>query len=206
MPQTRPQNDNGSARIDIGAAMPCRTTIAAAAAAALATVVATAPAPASPVAEDVVYESHLVRSDDPDGPDEQLRLDVPVGWERNQLNRHSVGFFDYTVPTRWITVDLKPRTNTVREMRGERRTLRTLGPAGYREHAFRIFDAGGRVRVRWVYSNRDPQTEDTWSYTSVFLMKGDLLVVGGRLSDRRRLVPIRRHVVRSVQIEGASGP
>jgi hypothetical protein len=136
------------------------------------------------------------------GTGERLTLDVPADWERSRLNRHSVGFFDYTAPGRWVVVDLQPLVDTVREARAERRGMRALGPRYYREHEFRVSGPGAAVRVRWVYSYRDAQTEDTWSWTSVYLVGDNRLVVDGRRSQRAGLEPISRHVVGSVETAG----
>jgi hypothetical protein len=160
-------------------------------------------APASHAgAEELVFENRKVKSDPPEGSPEVATLDVPADWVRNRLNWHSVGFFDLTAPGKSIVLDLEPLEDTVREVRAERRLLRGLGPSDYREYAFRVADPGSKVRVRWVYAHRDSQTEDTWSYTSVFLMRGNRLVIDGRRSEREELKPIRRHVVRSVEFPG----
>jgi hypothetical protein len=156
--------------------------------------------PANASAEDLVYENRSVESDPPDGAAEHLTLDVPADWDEDRLNWHSVGFFDLTAPGKSIIVDLEPRANTAREVRAERRQLRALGPSDYREYAFRVNEPGSRVRVRWVYANRDSQTDDTWSYTSVFLMRGNRLVIDGRRSERAQLKSIRRHVAPSVEL------
>ena len=174
-----------------------RTTLIAAAIALAGT---SAAVPCSASAEDVVYENRTVESDPPDGTAEHLTLDVPADWDEDRLNWHSVGFFDLTAPGKWIIVDLEPLANTAREVRAERRLLQALGPSDYREYAFRVNEPGSRVRVRWVYANRDSQTEDTWSYTSVFLMHGNRLVIDGRRSEKAQLKSIRRHVAHSVEL------
>jgi hypothetical protein len=161
---------------------------------------ALAAVPGPAVAEEVVFENHVVRSRPAEGAAEKISLDVPAGWDRDRLNRYSVGFFDYTDPVRTIVVDLDPLADTARETRAERRTLRDLGRRFYREFAFQVNDPGEEIRVRWIFAYRDAQTDDTWSYTSVFLMKGERLVIDGRLVEKQELRAIRRHVVRSVEL------
>lgn len=173
--------------------MPTRTPITAAAIAALAVTATPGPSPA----EEVTYEQHDVRSRPKDGTAEHVTLEIPSHWERDRLNRVSVGFFDYTEHPQVITVDLDPLSDTVREMRGEARTLRDLGRRYYREFDFRVDDQEDEVRVRWVFAYRDAQTDDTWSYTSVFLMQDDRLVIDGRLTEKEGLQEVRRHVVAS---------
>jgi hypothetical protein len=135
--------------------------------------------------------------------DETVTLDAPAAWDRQQLNEHSVGFLNYTAPGKRIVLDLAPLVDTVAEMKAERRTLRDLGPRYYREVGFRVNDPGRKVRVRWVFSYRDAQTDDTWSFTSYYLMHGNRLEVDGRQTQRDRLVTIRDHVVRSVRFPAA---
>ena len=175
--------------------MPSRTVIATAALAALAA--AAAPAPA--LAEEPTYDQQDVRSRPKDGTPEHVTLDVPADWERDRLNRVSVGFFHITENPQTIVVDLDPLVDTVREARAEARTLRDLGHRYYREHDFRVNEEDDLVRVRWVFAYRDAQTDDTWSYTSVFLMQDDRLVIDGRLTEKEELQEIRRHVVASYE-------
>lgn len=172
---------------------------AAGAAAGLATTALVASAVLAPTAsaQEPEYEHQVVRH----GSHETVTLDAPAGWDRQQLNRHSVGFYDYTAPGKSIVVDLAPLVDTVAEMKAERRTLKDLGRRYYREVRFRVSDPGSKVRVRWVFSYRDAQTDDTWSFTSVYLMHGDRLVVDGRRAQREAIIPIRDHVVRSVRFE-----
>lgn len=179
--------------------MPGRTLIATAALAALA--VSVVPSPASAADEEITYEQHDVRSNPREGEAEHVTLDVPSEWERDRLNRVSVGFFDYTVAPQSIVVDLDPLVDTVQEMRAEAKTLRDRGSRYYKEYDFRVNDKDDKVRVRWVFAYRDAQTDDTWSYTSVFLMSGERLVIDGRRVDKDQLKEIRRHVVGSFQIQ-----
>jgi hypothetical protein len=173
-----------------------RTTIVTAAV--LAALAATA-APTPATADDISYQNHVVESTPPDGAGESISLDVPADWERDTLNWHTAGFFDYIEQPRSIVVDLEPLVNTVREARAEARVLRELGRRYYREFAFKVNEPGSRVRARWVFAYRDAPTDDTWSYTGVFLMKGNRLVIDGRLAHKEELQQIRRHVVRSVE-------
>jgi hypothetical protein len=159
-----------------------------------------APGPAPALAEEVAYTSHDVRSRPRTGTPEHVTLDVPATWERDRLNRYSVGFFDYTEHPSSIVVDLDPLSDTVREVRAEVRTLRALGRRYYREHDFRVNGPDKKIRARWVFAYRDAQTEDTWSYTSVFLIDGDRLTVDGRRAERDELKEIRLHVVRSYEV------
>ena len=177
--------------------MPRRTVIAAAALAALATAT---PWPAT-AEDEVTYEQHDVRSKPKSGSPEHVTLDVPSEWDRDRLNRVSVGFFDYTVPPRSIVVDLDPLVDTVKEARSEVRSFRDLGRRYYREHDFRVNDDDQKIRARWVYAYRDAQTDDTWSYTSVFLMGRERLVIDGRRVDKEGLKEIRRHVVASFEVQ-----
>src|SRR5687768_13738503 len=130
--------------------MPTRTTLATAALAAL-TLVATS-APVS--AEETSYEQHDVRSRPRTGDPDHVTLEVPADWDRQRLNRVTVGFFNTTVRPQTIVVDLDPASDTVEEMRAEARTLRDLGERYYREYDFRVDDEDAKVRVRWVFAYR----------------------------------------------------
>ena len=174
-----------------------QTAIATAAFAAIAAAVVPSPA----LAAEVSYETHDVRSDPKKGAEEHVTLDVPDDWERDRLNRVSVGFFDYTTATRSLVVDLDPLNDTPREIRAEAQTLRDRGSRYYREHDFRVNDKGEKIRVRWVYSYRDAQTDDEWSYTSVVLIDDERLVLDGARTDREQLEQIRKRVVGSFEIQ-----
>jgi hypothetical protein len=175
--------------------MPRCTVISSVALAALATTMTPS------LAAEVSYEQHDVRSNPKEGPSEHVTIDVPDSWERDRLNRVSVGFFDYTTATRSIVVDLDPVNDTPKEMRAEVQTLRDLGPRYYREHDFRVNGEGDGIRVRWVFAYRDAQTDDHWSYTSVFLIDDERLVLDGARSDKDELKELRTHVVSSFEIQ-----
>ena len=193
--------------------MPRRAVVATATLSALASAVTAAPVLADETSGDVVtYVQQDVRSHPKKGEEEHVTLDVPADWTRDRLNRVSVGFFDYQVHTRWVTVDLDPHNDTVEEMRAEVRSLRDLGDRYYKEHDFRVNEADeeieDEIRVRWVFAYRDAPTDDTWSYTSVFLMQDDLLVIDGRRRQKDELKDIRKHVVTtyaSQPTEGSAG-
>jgi hypothetical protein len=74
--------------------------------------------------------------------------------------------------------------------------FREMSPRYYREYFFEVNDEDKKIRVR-VYAYRDAQTDDTWSYTSVLLLRDDRLVIDGRLVDREKLKEVRKHVVTS---------
>jgi len=175
--------------------MPRRTLIAAALLPAFLPLV---PLPAT-ADEEVTYVQQDVRSNPRKGSPERVTLRVPSDWDRNRLNRVSVGFFNYTVRPQSIVVDLDPLHDTVKETRAEVRSFRDLGLRYYREYDFRVNGKDEKVRVRWVYAYRDAQTDDTWSYTSVFLMSGERVVVDGRRRDRQELRSVRHHAVRSFE-------
>ena len=175
--------------------MPGRTLIAAAALAAVVSPVA----PAQALDQETTYEQQDVRSRPKGGTPEHVTLDVPTGWDRDRLNRGSVGFFHITAHPQSIVVDLDPLSDKVSEMREERRTLRDLGPKYYREYDWRVNDPNRKIRVRWVYAYRDAQTDDTWSYTSVFDIDHDRLEIDGRRTQKDELKEIRRHVVASYE-------
>ena len=178
--------------------MPRRTLIATAALAAVATTVAPLPASAE---EELTYEQHEFRSNPKKGPEEQVTLEVPADWDRDRLNRVAVGFFDYSVHTRNIIVDLSPLSDTPEEMRTRVREMRDLPDRYYREYDFRVNDDDAEISVRWVFAYRDAPTDDTWSYTSVFLMDDEELVIDGRYKQKEELQEIRRHVVASFEIQ-----
>ena len=168
---------------------------------AIATLAALAATTAPALGDEITYEQHDVRSKPRDGDPEHVTLEVPDDWRRDRLNRVSVGFFNDTAPPRWITVDLDPLNDTAGEMRAEAKTLRDLGDRYYREFDFRVNDTDDKVRVRWVFAYRDAPTDDTWSYTSVFLMGDDRLLIDGRLKVKEELQEVRRHVVASYEEE-----
>ncbi len=169
------------------------------AAAALTAIAATA-APSPVLGDEITYEQHDVRSDPRKGSPEHVSLDVPEDWDRQELNRVSVGFFDSTESSRSLVVDLRPLVNTVRELRAQVKMLRDSGPEHYREYDFRVNDGEGKIRARWVYSYSDAQTGGDWSYASVFLIDGDRLFLEGKQTDIEELREIRRHVVTSYEV------
>lgn len=175
--------------------MPRSTVIATVALAALATTVAPA------LAEEASYEQHDVRSNPKKDPSEHVTLKVPADWDRQRLNRVSVGFFNQTARPQTIVVDLDPLNGTAKELRAEAKALRDLGPRYYREHDFRVNDEDDEITARWVFSYRDAQTGDDWSYTSVFLFDDERLEIDGRRVDREELKQVRTRVVGSFQIQ-----
>ena len=52
-----------------------------------------------------------------------------------------------------------------------------------------------------MFAYRDAQTDDTWSYTSVFLLGNERLVVDGRKTDKEKLQEVRRHAVNSFEFQ-----
>ncbi len=174
--------------------MPRRNLVATAVAAVAAVAVA---APA--LAEETTYEQHEFESSPrkSEGTPERITLEVPTGWERQDLSRTTVGFDNVTVRPQSIIAYLHPVADTVRETRAEVKMFREMSDRYYREYFFQVNDEDKKIRVRWVYAYRDAQTDDTWSYTSVYLLRDDRLVVDGRLVDKDELKEIRKHVVTS---------
>ena len=176
--------------------MPRRTLVTTAVLAALGATAVPAPAPA----EEVTYEQHEFESSPrkSEGPaPERVTLEVPTGWDRQELNRVTVGFFNTTARPQTIEANLHPVADTVRETRDEVKMFREMSARYYREYFFEVNGDDKKIRVRWVYAYRDAQTDDTWSYTSVFLLRDDRLVIDGRLVDKEELKEIRKHVVTS---------
>ena len=166
---------------------------------AIATVAALATTATPALADEITYEEHTFTSNPREGEPEEISLEVPADWDRQRLNRVTVGFFGTSVMPQTIVADLDPLSDTVREMRAEAKTLRDLGKRYYREFDFGVNDEDDKVRVRWVFAYRDAQTDDTWSYTSIFLMGDDRLEIDGRLKQKEQMQEIRRHVVASYQ-------
>ena len=178
-----------------GATATITLTAATAAAAALALGAALVPANA----EAVVYESRTVRATLPDGGVERATLDVPTGYERDRLDRHTVAFVERNGAGRVISMDLAPESDTLRELRQERRQLRKEYADSYREFAFRVNDRDSNVRAKWVYTFRAEGTDDTEPYVTVYLMDHNQLRVVGKVSERKQVNFIKDHVVGSVE-------
>lgn len=133
-----------------------RRTVVALAVAALTASVAPVPA----MAQDVAYEQQQVRSRPPEGtPVEHVTLEVPAEWERDRLNRYSVGFFDYRPNPRTIVVDLDPVSDTARKMRKEARPRQLLRRR--RWVAYREVNAGACI----VFPSRERRT--TWAHVGL---------------------------------------
>lgn len=135
--------------------MPRRTVVAA-------TLAALAPPalPAAASAAEVSYEQQDVRSRPKEGTPEHVSLDVPTGWDRQRLNRVSVGFFHVTAHPQSIVVDLDPLSDKVSAVREERRALRDLGSRYYREYDWRVNDPDKKIRIRWVFAYRGRRPAD----------------------------------------------
>ena len=172
-----------------------KTMIATAAVAAFAATAASSPV----LGEEISYVHQDVHSDPPKGSPEHVSLDVPDSWERDQLTRSSVGFFD-EAPGPSLVVDLRPDVNTVRELRVQVEMLRDRGAEFYREYDFRVNDQESEIRARWVFSYSDAQTGGHWSYTSIFLIDGNRLFLDGKKADIEELREIRRHAVTSYEV------
>jgi hypothetical protein len=172
------------------------TTLAATAVTAASLALGAAAVPAH--AEAVVYETRNVKATLPDGGVEWAALDVPTGYERDRRNRHAVSFVEQNGAGRVITVNLRPKRDTLPELKQEREALMERYPGSYREFAFRVNGTDAEVRATWVYTFRAEGTEDTEPYVSVYLMRHNRLRIVGKVSERKQVDFIKDHVVRSV--------
>ncbi|WP_148576018.1 hypothetical protein [Nocardioides caldifontis] len=151
-------------------------------------------------AEAVVYETKNVEATHPEGGVEWASLDIPTGYEKQRLNRHSVAFVEQNGAGRTISIHLDPKVDTLGELKKERAALKKRYADSYREFAFRVKDRDSKVRATWVYTFEAEGTDETEPWISVSLVRHNQVRVVGKVSERQHVRRIRDHVVRSVQV------
>lgn len=157
-------------------------------------------------AEAIVFEPenvHAVPPPDAEPSREHATIEIPTGYTRHKVNWHQWAWVENIENGVTIQLDLKPNSDTVRELRAERNRLRSVGGDDYREFDFTVNEPGRKVRARWVFTYSEPFTDDVDSFVGVVLLRdGNRVLVAGRLDERRLATRIRRHVVDTIRFPG----